>query len=263
MQKMAELDTLLQEFIGSNDKHIHWLNLQKINDCVKGIIQDGSGEEISQLIVKTFQIRDNGERKLFYILFSEISNHLPELARSLVKLVPVYGYWKDMWILWHTAPQLRKAIDAATLEQFREDQESDEPSLLAKWLPREKSKYDARCLSAHFAHLLFPLTPVNARLRTYRRTVANLNRILDTTEIKMCGKSWSSINPDKVPRKLLERCSSAFYNLKNLDDPDRIQCSENFANHLDAPRRRITDLETRYDPVKEIIRNSGYKDIIQ
>ena len=217
---------------------------------------------LANTIVNIFRIRDiygQGERDTFFKLFSIITENRPKLAQSLITYIPHYGCWRDMWILWHKHPELRKAIDSATLEQFRIDQESTQPSLLIKWLPREKSKYDADCLAPHFASLFFPFTPVKARLRKYRKTLANLNRILGTTEIKMCENTWSSINPQTVPKKLFKRSIAAFYNMKQSSDPDRIQCSENFIHSL-YPGRKISLTDPpRYQPIIDAVHKYRHK----
>jgi len=82
--------------------------------------------------------------------------------------------WKDMWVLWAAEPARRPTIESAVKEQFAADQESDRPSVLAKWLPREGSAYDQ--LASNLANILFPLTPTLQRMRQYRKTVSYLSR---------------------------------------------------------------------------------------
>ena len=191
-------------------------------------------EYVRDLAVMAFQTRDirggKGERDIFYHLFTSLVAHNGSWKTPLLKLVPEYGCWKDLWVLHSFFPV---EVDALVLEQFRLDQESERPSLLAKWLPREGSKHNT--LAHHFAALLFPLTPREKRMRTYRRCLACLNRAIDTTEVKMCGKTWAAITPSHVPGRLMKRCKKAFFNQERKgdevrwpEDKDRVQCAENF-----------------------------------
>jgi hypothetical protein len=162
-----------------------------------------------------------------------------------------------MWPLWHTVPELRSTIESIVVEQFRSDQESAMPSLLAKWLPREGSKHDGKLLVNRLAALLFPLTPVNGRLKAYRRACAHLNHIIDTTEIKMCAKRFADIQPEKVPGVCLAKNMRAFLNetrgknprIRYVDNADRYICRQNFRNHMAnaaAGSAKVNGAVTRY-----------------
>jgi hypothetical protein len=202
---------------------------------------------VRDLIVMAFQTRDirggKGERDLFYTLMANILTIQPSWTKALLELVPEYGCWKDMWELYPLlTEEHHRSMDAIVLERFRLDQESQHPSLLVKWLPREGSKY--KTLAPRFAALFFPNTPSvgGQQLRMYRKTVAYLNKLCDTTEVKMCGGSWSTIEPSHVPGRLMKRCKSAFFNQKKdkrgqvseryPGNDDRIVCAENFKELL-------------------------------
>ena len=206
-----------------------------IDSYVSDICHTGSIQNIQMLciiIINTRDINAKGEREMFYILMKSLALRFVSLAQRLLEFVPKYGCWRDMWPLWHTVPELRTTIESIVVEQFRSDQESAMPSLLAKWLPREGSKHDGKLLVNRLAALLFPLTPVNGRLKAYRRACAHLNRIIDTTEIKMCSGAWDTIDPLQVPAALLKKCKAAFYNQRRSSSPGRIQCARNFTNAL-------------------------------
>jgi hypothetical protein len=170
---------------------------EEIDSYVQRIIDSENPEAMNDMIVMAFQTRDvcgKGERDLFYGIihaFCKKSVNFP------VELIPEYGCWRDMWPLWIENPEIRSRIDALVVSQFLKDQESDRPSLLAKWLPREKSKWGS--LVPHLANLLFPLTQIRGRLKAYRKAVASLTRISNVVEVKMCSNRWSTINPAHVP----------------------------------------------------------------
>jgi len=221
-----------------------FINPTLVNKCL--------AESVEDTLVLTFQTRDirggKGERALFRQLLAAILKAKPELA-NVISLVPEYGRWDDVWSFMGLSSTVDTLIDEVVLDQFRLDQESEAPSLLAKWLPREDSK--ASHLALHFANLLFPLTPINGRLRQYRKTVAFLNNRIKTAEVKMCSKNWSSIAPGSVPGQLLKRNKHAFFNKKPVvlrkkvvrledrypDVPDRVECANNFKEHMSSGRK--------------------------
>lgn len=179
----------------------------------------GTLEQQCDLLVLTFQTRDirggKGERVLFTWMLGEILTQRPLWSTSLLPLVVEQGCWRDLWDLVEKFPKeeaIQKAVDVLVQKQFREDSEKVENvSLLGKWLPREGSKYGI--LAAHFSDLLFADIPEKEnRRRAYRKECSRLNRIADTTEIKMCGRTWAEIEPKKVPGRLMKRCKKAFLN---------------------------------------------------
>lgn len=196
-----------------------------------------------------FQTRDirggKGERELGRFMLKEILKHRPDLAVKLIPLIPEYGRWDDVWALYGISDAVSAVVDSVVLEQFRLDQESEKPSLLAKWLPRQHSvDYKTRALATRFASLFFPLTPVTKGQREmrYRKTVACLNKLLDTSEIKMCGLNWATIEPAHVPGQLYSRNSAAFFNKVKVgrkfqskgELPDRVKCAENFKKYKES-----------------------------
>ena len=218
-------------------------------DCSVAV-RKALADNLVDTVVLAFQTRDirggKGERLLFRSMMAIILNSYPSLAHKLVPLIPEYGRWDDVWALISTGcrSEIYQAINETVLKQFKLDQESEHPSLLVKWLPREGSKGSkGNVLATHFANLLFPLTSPDkgARLRVYRKTLANLNRILETAEVKMCGKRWATITPSAVPGQLIKRNKHSFLNKKAVragrrsveyvDGPpvqDRLVCAENF-----------------------------------
>jgi hypothetical protein len=216
------------------------LEQKYIRENVGKMLKSGNPEIVRDLLVMMFQTRDvrggKGERDLFLYMLSVVVDEHPTWAAELIALIPEYGCWQDMWKLWNLCVGARDAIDTVVKLQFTVDQETERPSLLAKWMPREGSKYHA--LAKHFATLLFPSQQdLSQRMRQYRRTLALLNRCIDTTEVKMCGRAWATIQPRKVPGRLMKRNKLAFFNQKKAlgnvvdrypDNADRMQCRDNF-----------------------------------
>lgn len=217
-----------------------------VKDIQKNINELSKADKATlvDLLVLIFQTRDirggKGERELFYNMMSHFLYIFYDHAYPILKLVPEFGYWQDLWKLYDkSAFAVQQAIDRIVKEQFDSDMLADAPSLLAKWLPREKSKFDS--LAKHFAGLLFADVSKedNLYLRAYRKAVSELNRKADTTEIKMCGKTWTNIVPKNVPGRLMKKNKNAFLNekkkgteLRYPDSKDRNECREHFQNYI-------------------------------
>ena len=212
----------------------------------------GAGN-ICDLVVLIFQTRDvrggKGERKLFTDMMMKLLENYTGLSEKLLPLVIEYGYWKDLWHLYGFNTTVDSVIENIVVKQYRLDQESEKPSLLVKWIPREDSKFSA--LAIRFAELLFPKEGV----KRYRKTTSFLNKVRDTCEIKMCSGNWSKISPSQVPGRLMFRNKDAFRNTKQSSKQDRIDCAKSFTEHL-LSGKKIAGAETTfpYEHIQSIIK---------
>jgi hypothetical protein len=236
-----------------------------IGDMVAKIVTEKGVEGLEDLALMTFHTRDirggKGERDIFRHLFVEIAKQDLQLAVKLIPLVPEYGCWKDLWKIWwelYACPMRDELCDEIVkyvTKVYREDLELTEaasadsinvaekkgsPSLLAKWLPREKSLKSTHVKLAHtFADSFFPDAPRRARMVLYRKDVSKINKYLKTVEINMCGGDWAHIVPAHVPGRNLKLHTKAFLNqklkgseLRKPDDNDRMECREHFLAFL-------------------------------
>jgi len=227
-------------------------------------------EVLRDYAVMTFQTRDirggKGERDLFYVLLLALFQARPSLIKPLVELIPEYGCWQDVWKLWFGVDtdvehkvSIQTAIKDLVVRTWFKDvatAEGKPVSLLGKWLPREKSKY--HMLAVEFANIMFPeIEDENDKLRAYRKSCAELNARLKTTEVSMCSGTWATIEPGKVPGRLLNKCRTAFLNeilahkgrarrgiaLRFPYSQDRMACREHFKEHMAAALRGETSVK--------------------
>ena len=194
--------------------------------------------DLADAFVLAFHSRNvrggKGERDIFQTLFASLSESHLEIAVAVLDLVPQFGSWRDIMELFYVNKYLDDAIRALIKAQLTTDTAAPEGksiSLLAKWLPREHSAKDD--LSKHLATFLFPeeKAPATAR-KLYRKTVAALNRRLDTVETHMCSGTWATIKPATVPGRAGKLYAKAFLNSKEKEDPDRVACAEHFKEHF-------------------------------
>ena len=154
------------------------------------------------------------------------------------------GSWKDMKYLFNELgkcpPEMIKMMnsqlkmDASSIESF---------SLVAKWIPREKSKkfgwiYTvlAKDYFSEYGLKGWNKGAVNKAKTKYRQLVSSLNSRLDTVQMKQCSKNWSKIQFKNVTGTTLVKDRVAFLN-NNKGDPnpnneDREVCRNNLLNYI-------------------------------
>jgi hypothetical protein len=123
-------------------------------------------------------------------------------------------------------------------------------SLVAKWVPREKSKKFGWLyyhLAINYSHHQIPSDnshpsyerAVNRAFMIYRKTISKLNRELDTTQVKQCNGKWAEINFDNVTSITMHKQTNSFLNLKRNSkttryeyNEDRESCRDNYETYL-------------------------------
>ena len=217
-----------------------------------------------RLIGHTRDIIDGkGEYNLSYMLLSVWLKHYPDLAFFAFDLFVLgdsethpYGSWKDVkYMIDYMEQQTILEDDRTNLHlftdyaislinnQLRIDMVSDNPSLAAKWVPREKSRFAD--LFGHLARNYFPeyeasafteISIIKAQTKAkmdYRKVITGLNKKLDTVQIKQCANTWSTIEPTKQTSITMHKQKKAFLNLnkrgqQRSTSDDRIACGAKF-----------------------------------
>ena len=227
-------------------------------------------------------INGKGECMLSYMMlgewvrFSACCEERPQCARmanelanaaieSFVKLEGfdhAYGSWKDMkyfanYLKDHVARDVRvlvglpifKHMIRLIVDQLRTDVDAEDPSLLCKWIPREKSRkfgwlakhiaveYNKKWLQT--SHSPHQHQATRKCLVHYRQTVARVNRRLNTIQIDQCAGTWRNIDFAKdVTSLTLAKQRRAFQYVKRDGSSrgtvdDRVQCRGNFETYID------------------------------
>jgi hypothetical protein len=198
-------------------------------------------------------IDGKGEYALSYMLLEVWNKHYPELAKFALRLfvLPItkdfhpYGSWKDIKYLYkaNKYSSLVQYSSQLILTQLKEDSLSDNPSLAAKWVPREKSQFSelfTELAIDYFCDYIKSAKTDEARRKAiikakmdFRKLISGLNKKLDTVQVKQCGLDWSNINPSKQTSITMHKQKKAFLNVdkagkqrSNLED--RIVCANKF-----------------------------------
>ena len=179
-----------------------------------------------------------------------------------------YGSWKDLkgYYLFSGSnvndPIVQYGIELIN-QRLKLDANRESPSLAAKWVPREKphlkdlyealacdyfkewivnAKQQSHREQSHRqqshkqqSHNAGSLAKAIKKAKThYRKLTADLNRRLDTVQIKQCANTWAQIDPKKQTSITMARQKYAFLNkTKNgkgvrSENADRIECAVHF-----------------------------------
>ena len=150
-----------------------------------------------------FYLRDirggQGERELFRNCLEYLAVNEKETSDKIVNLVPEYGRWDDIFGL-HV-----ETILPIIKTQLEADKESDNPSLLAKWLPSENtSSKKTQTLARGMAKAL-GLSP-----RQYRKMLSTLRAKIKLVEHNMSKREWGAIDYETVPSQAGLKYRKAF-----------------------------------------------------
>ena len=226
-------------------------------------------------------IDGKGEYNLTYMMIYVWHDFFPELAKFALKClvdlgdrnIHQYGSWKDIkyfcdYVKTETGNNIHHPLIFYAVKlvnsQISKDYEkmlvnSNEVSLTAKWVPREKSSFGwlyEQFATDYFVHIVSTATNSYSIQRAilkckteYRKVLSALNRKIDTLQIKQCGKVWSTIDFNRVTSISITKQKKAFLNVKNdgetrfPDTQDRVQCAENFNNHVQSSIKNCSEIK--------------------
>ena len=209
-----------------------------------------------RMIAHTRDIVDGkGEYSLSYMLLGVWYKEDPKLAEFAFRhfvLSPEgspdfhpYGSWKDVKYLHKqnkSSPLVQYGMQLL-LNQLKVDSVSDNPSLAAKWVPREKSQFSdlfTKLAINYFYDYTSTAKTEESRRKAiikakmdFRKLLSSLNNKLETVQIKQCSLRWSHIDPSKQTSITMHKQKRAFLNIDKKGQQrhelaDRIVCANKF-----------------------------------
>jgi len=262
------------------------VGLQSLEQRLRSLLTSLSGEAGIKYQVILFKMigytRDivagKGECDLTYMMIRVWYDFYPKLAFAAIDSLlqrddglHQFGSWKDAKYFCNYCRQRGDATDHELIQhvvkmmnvQLEKDfncymfsAELTKLSLLAKWIPREKSNkfgwvYE-RLAADFFPEYMTTATTAAARSRAiikckteYRRIISKINKALDTLQIKQCDQQWSKIDFNKVTSVSMIKQTKAFLNVDKKSEPrypdneDRVQCALNFNEHVSSSDKEI------------------------
>lgn len=209
--------------------------------------------ENATLALKTlFYLRDikqgQGERRFFKLALQHLALHHRESLVKNLHLIPQFGRWDDMWELLDT--DVRNEVATLVKIQLRGDKHSEQPSLLAKWMPSANASSETTIRHAKIFINLFGTTP-----KKYRKLLTALRAKISLVETKMTEGRYEDISYDKLPSKAGMNYRKAFHR----NDGERYRA---FLDSLSKGEVKVNS-GTLYpnDIVGKILRADGWQGI--
>jgi hypothetical protein len=245
-----------------------------VDDVLEDARLHADVEMLKNLFVLAFQTRwcrgGKAERMLFYTLLQILYARFPSAVLGLLRLIPKYGYWKDLLSLLVRCPLGAPTLGTPTdvdysplhaevwslfaqqldsdwteLQRARAENRTPQLSLCAKYAPSEGGQHSkAMQADKKICEVMFynakagddvSWLHVSAR---YRRLLTQLRRELGVVETFMCAKRWAEIEFGSVPSLCMDRQKRAFLNEKKTggvahpDDASRAACREKLLAHI-------------------------------
>jgi hypothetical protein len=205
-------------------------------------------------------VSGKGEYMLSFMLLDVFNNHFPQLSYFAFKqfVIPPddqpyfhpYGSWKDIKYLNHYSnnPTLINYSIELVINQLKKDIQSSYPSLLCKWIPREKSKFGklfTLMACSYFNDYINSSGDYSSKQRAilkakmeFRKLISSLNKKLDTIQIKQCNSQWNKINIANITSITFFKQKRSLLNIgcngqNRSDKNDRISCSDRVKDFLE------------------------------
>ena len=161
-------------------------------DIIKAFVKAYREDKLTALKI-LFWARDArggaGEKRFFQLIMRSLLVSDPEVYEQVAIHIPVFGYWKDIFIIERPTEDTLNWLD----HQLKENENAN---LLAKWFPRKGEWFVA----------MHKYLKVSAG--TFRRRLTSMS---NTVEQKMCANEWETIHYSAVPSVAGKRYSQAFH----------------------------------------------------
>uniref|UniRef100_A0A6C0LN09 TROVE domain-containing protein n=1 Tax=viral metagenome TaxID=1070528 RepID=A0A6C0LN09_9ZZZZ len=249
-KRVAQLSNILKELLTSIgiDKPYHLNILYRMIGHTRDIV-NGKGEyTLSYMMIN-----------VWYDFYPELAKHAFTCFVKLEDSQP-YGSWKDIKYFCQycldSGRDIRHPLILYALSllntQLKTDllnKSDDKISLVAKWIPREDSKFGQfyEILAVDYFNEI-TLTAYDdcsrekATLKCktkYRKIISALNKRLKTVQINQCENTWANINFNEVTSVTLAKNRKAFLNkriggeTKYPDNKDRTTCADNLNTYIE------------------------------
>ena len=147
-----------------------------------------------------------GERRTGRIFFRYMAIHYPQILKKNIRLISEYGRWDDLVDLLGILPQDVLPLIREQLEEDLANMKIGLPvSLLAKWLPSVNTSSKETVRRGRMLAAGLQMSE-----RGYRKTLAQLRRYLNVTEVDLSARSYEKILYPQVPSKAMNNYRNAF-----------------------------------------------------
>lgn len=182
-----------------------------------------------------------GERRLFKIIYSFLCNNYPEYALKILPFISELGRYD--YILVGMGTLIEDETINLIKVQLELDKQSDNPSLLAKWLPSHRTHGVNNLLAKKLVKAL------GMSEKEYRQTLTMIRKKLNLVEINLTNRNYDNIDFVKVPAKAMLKYNDSFN--KNM--------SEKYKEYKESVSKGDKKINTTglyaYEIIKKILMN--------
>ena len=226
------LTELFQLQTYSNESYIN-ATLNNLNNIIIEVKDDIIKKEYLTKLVKICMfLRENrkgkGLRKTYYHIINWMWIEYKDIAKFMIDSIKDFGYFGDFSQLFemnynsYLLVEPDRTVNEYLIDVYAKQLTQDKSyynvkdymkmSLAAKWAPRENSKYNnfAKALAKKLFRPINYTSSLQQSKKAYRKLIAKLNLVLNTTETFMCAKKWSQINFSNVPSVAMTSLTKAF-----------------------------------------------------
>ena len=176
---------------------------EKISSIFSAAYEENRETALANLLYVLDIRGGKGERRIFKTAFKWLCLNCPEDAVMIIHLIPEYGRWD--YILEGIDTPVGYEVLNMISKQLYKDMHSDNPSLLAKWLPsvrtHKKNNIKARCLA----------NALSMSEKEYRKTLSALRSKIAVVEKTMSENRFEDIDFEKVPTKAMLKYRNAWF----------------------------------------------------
>jgi hypothetical protein len=239
-------------------------------------IEQGKGEYmLSFVLLKELMTLDNGIFIEMIKLFVGYNGPITD-SNLYIQKKPTYGSWKDMKYYMQYISDCPNELVTIINDQLSQDvinMTLEKPcSLVAKWIPRETSKkfgwiniHLAKDYYKDFGKYGWSISATRKAQTHYRKILSQVNKYIDTVQIKQCNHMWSKIDFNKVTSNTIMKQKTAFLNnnnkmnninLYNFNNKDRICCREKMIIHLEKVKKGISKMNGKNISMIDIVKSA-------
>ena len=178
-----------------------------------------------------------------------------------------YGSWKDMKYLFNELQEcpieLVNVINAQITDDLDNMNKGKPCSLVAKWVPREKSKkfgWIHQCLAKSYFEQFGNSTngwtkrAIDKAQTYYRKRLSSLNKYIDTVQIKQCGHMWKSIEFDKVTSITMMKQYLSFLNNRDDGHSDRDVCRQKMLHYIEQVKAGEKEIKGKNTSMSDFVK---------
>ena len=148
-----------------------------------------------------------GERRIFKTIFKDLCINHTSCALRVLPFIAELGRYD--YILEGLDTPINNEIISLIKKQLNDDLKSENPSLLAKWLPSHRSHNVNNPIAKKI------IKGLNITEREYRKVLSILRKKLNLVEKNLTDKKYENIDFNKVPTKAILKYTNAYMNKMN------------------------------------------------